>query len=136
MTTPTPVDTIDFSSIFPSFVVKDTRPGYSGVVVEKQHLVEFATNIHEEYGYDLLSSVTGVDYYPDDRMEVVYHALKTIGGPVLNFKVQVPRQDPIEVPSLISIFPGVELQEREIWDLFGIIFTGHPDVGRFCWTPS
>jgi NADH-quinone oxidoreductase subunit C/D len=130
MTTPTPVDTIDFSSIFPSFVVKDTRPGYSGVVVEKQHLVEFATNIHEEYGYDLLSSVTGVDYYPDDRMEVVYHALKTIGGPVLNFKVQVPRQDPIEVPSLISIFPGVELQEREIWDLFGIIFTGHPDLRR------
>ena len=130
MTTPAPVETLDLATLFPGFISKDTRSGYSGWIVDKQHLVEFAYKIREEYGYDLLTSVTGVDYYPDDRMEVVYHAFKTIGGPVLNFKVQVPRQDPIEVPSLISIYPGVELQEREIWDLFGIIFTGHPDLRR------
>ena len=63
-------------------------------------------------------------------MEVVYHAFKTTGGPGIVFKVQVPRQDPIEVPSLISVYPGVELQEREAWDLLGIQFTGHPDLRR------
>ncbi len=130
MTTPAPVEILDFTKIFPTHVVADTRPGYSGWVIEKDHLVEFATKLRDDFGYDLLTSVTGVDYLPDQIMEVVYHALKTTGGPVLNFKVQIPRLDPIEVPSLVSVFPGVELQEREIWDLYGIIFTGHPDLRR------
>ena len=63
-------------------------------------------------------------------MEVVYHLFKTTGGPVINIKVQVVRKDPIEVPSLISIYPGADFQEREIWDLYGIVFTGHPDLRR------
>jgi NADH:ubiquinone oxidoreductase subunit D/NADH:ubiquinone oxidoreductase subunit C len=130
MTTSIAVETLDLSSFFPGIVSHDTRPGYSGWVVDKLHLFEFVLKLRDEYGYDLLSSVTGVDYYPDDKMEVVYHSFKTTGGPVLNYKVQVPRQDPVEVPSLVSIFPGVELQEREIWDLFGIVFTGHPDLRR------
>jgi len=130
MTTPNEVGPLDLSTIFPGIVAADTRPGYSGWVVDKNHLFDFASKIRDDYGYDLLSSVTGVDYYPDDRMEVVYHTFKTTGGPVLNFKVQVPRKDPVEVPSLVSIFPGLELQEREIWDLFGIVFTGHPDLRR------
>ncbi len=50
--------------------------------------------------------------------------------PGLVFKVQVPREDPVEVPSLIEIWPGVDFQEREAWDLLGIRFTGHPDLRR------
>ena len=130
MTAPAPVETIDFSATFPEFVSVDARPGYSGWLVEKSHLVDFATKLRDDYGYDHLTSITGVDYLPEEKMEVVYHAFKTIGGPVLNFKVQVPRVDPVEVPSLVSVYPGVELQEREIWDLLGIIFTGHPDLRR------
>jgi len=42
----------------------------------------------------------------------------------------VPREDPVEVPSLIDLWPGVDLQEREAWDLMGIKFTGHPDLRR------
>ena len=50
------------------------------------------------------------------------------------FKVQAPRTDPVEVPSLVAIYPGAELQEREAWDLLGIKFTGHPDLRRiFMW---
>ncbi len=56
--------------------------------------MEVATAIRDELGYDLLTSVTGVDYLPENKMEVVYHAFKTTGGPVLNFKVQVPRDGP------------------------------------------
>ena len=122
--------TIDLAARFPGAVTADERPGYSGWLVEKDKLVEVATFIRDELGYDLLTSVTGVDYHPESKMEVVYHAYKTIGGPGLIFKVQAPRIDPIEVPSLTPLWPGAEFQEREAWDLFGIKFTGHPDLRR------
>ncbi len=120
---------LDLAARFPQAVRPDTRPGYSGWIVEKDHLLEVATALRDEFGYDLLSSVTGVDYYPD-TMEVVYHAYKTTGGPGIVFKVQVPRQDPIEVPSVTPIWAGAEFQEREAWDLLGIRFVGHPDLRR------
>jgi NADH-quinone oxidoreductase subunit C/D len=130
MATPSIVQTLDLSSRFPGILTQDARPGYSGWMIDKSNLLEFATVLRDELGYDYLSSVTGVDYLPDGKLEVVYHAYKTIGGPGVVFKVQVPREDPVEVPSLVSIYPGAELQEREIWDLYGIKFTGHPDLRR------
>src|SRR3989337_4421458 len=125
--TPIQTQTVDLAARFPGAVSVDARNGYTGWLVEKDKLLEIARSIKEELGYDLLTSVTGVDYLPEEKMEVVYHAYKTTGGPGLIFKVQVPRQDPIEIPSLTTLWPGVELQEREIWDLFGIRFSGHPD---------
>jgi NADH:ubiquinone oxidoreductase subunit D/NADH:ubiquinone oxidoreductase subunit C len=120
----------DLAARFPGIVTADARPGYTGFIVEAANLVEVATAIRDEFGYDLLTAVTAVDYLPDNKMEVVYHAYKTTGGPGLVFRVQVARVDPIEVPSLIDVWPGVDLQEREAWDLFGIKFTGHPDLRR------
>ena len=122
--------TVDLAARFPGIVTAETRPGYAGFVVEKENLVEVATAVRDEFGFDLLTAVTAVDYLPDNKMEVVYHAYKTTGGPGLVFRVQVARLDPIEVPSLIHVWPGVDLQEREAWDLFGIKFTGHPDLRR------
>ncbi|MBE7535579.1 MAG: NADH-quinone oxidoreductase subunit D [Anaerolineales bacterium] len=131
MTTPAPASTatVDLATRFPGVVQLDARPDYTGFIVEKDSLLEVAAAIRDEFGFDLLSSVTGVDYAPD-KMEVVYHAYRTSGGPGLAFKVQVPRIDPVEVPSLIHLWPGVDLQEREVWDLLGIKFSGHPDLRR------
>ena len=122
--------TIDLAAQFPGSVTADSRPGYSGWIVAKDKLTEVAQFIRDDLGYDLLASVTGVDYLPDNKMEVVYHVYKTTGGSAFIFKVQVARQDPIEIPSFTPIWPGAELQEREIWDLFGIKFTDHPDLRR------
>ena len=119
----------DLVSRFPDDVEVDNRKGYSGYIVNPKKLVEVAKALRDEMGYDYLSSVTGVDYMPDDKLEVVYHAYKTIGGPAVVFKVQVARDNPI-VPSLISLYPGADLQEREAWDLLGIRFEGHPDLRR------
>ena len=138
MTTPAPVPAVnqanpqtpDLAARFPGMLSPDARPGYSGWLLDKSHLLEFAAALRDELGYDYLSSVTAVDYLPEGRMEVVYHAFKTIGGPGVAFKVQVPRSDPVEVPSLVSVYPGAELQEREAWDLLGIRFPGHPDLRR------
>jgi NADH-quinone oxidoreductase subunit C/D len=120
----------DLSINFPGSVSPDTRPGYSGWAVNKNQLLQVAKSLRDECGYDYLSSITGVDYLPDGKMEVVYQVYKSTGGPGLLFKVQELREDPIEVPSLVDIYPGAQLQEREIWDLFGIKFVDHPDLRR------
>jgi NADH-quinone oxidoreductase subunit C/D len=130
MTTPASTQTVDLVARFPGTVTADARPGYTGYIIEKDKLVEVATAIRDEFGFDLLTAVTAVDYLPENKMELVYHAYKTTGGPGLVFRVQVPRVDPVEVPSLINVWPGVDFQEREAWDLMGIQFTGHPDLRR------
>lgn len=114
---------------FPEGVTPDTRKGYQGYIVAADKLLEFATALRDEFGYDYLSSVTGVDYLPEGKMESVYHACRTTGGSPLVFKVQVPRENPV-VPSLVSIYPGAEFQERESYDLLGIQYEGHPDLRR------
>jgi NADH-quinone oxidoreductase subunit C/D len=119
----------DLAALYPRAVTADTRQNYTGWIVDKDRLVEVATALRDQHGYDLLSSVTGVDYFPD-TMEVVYQAYRIVGGPGIIFKVQVPRVDPMEIPSVTPIWPGAEFQEREIWDLFGIRFTNHPDLRR------
>ncbi|MCC6957290.1 MAG: NADH-quinone oxidoreductase subunit D [Anaerolineales bacterium] len=119
----------DLAARFPGAVTVDTRKGYEGCIVDRDHLVEVATAVRDEFGYDYLSSVTGVDYLPEGMMEVVYHAYKTTGGPGLAFKAQTPRDDAV-VPSLVAVYPGADLQEREAWDLLGIRFEGHPDLRR------
>ncbi len=122
--------TVDLVTRFPGIVSADTRPGYTGFIVNKENLVEVATAVRDEFGFDLLTAATAVDYLAENKMEMVYHAFKTTGGAGLIFRVQVERVDPIEVPSLIEIWPGVDFQEREAWDLYGIKFTGHPDLRR------
>ena len=119
----------DLTVRFPEFVSKDERQGYEGYIVDSTKLIDFATVIRDEFGYDFLSSVSGVDYLSDEIMEVVYHAYQSTGGAAVIFKVQVPRENPL-VPSLVSIFPGADFQEREVWDLLGIKFESHPDLRR------
>ncbi len=111
------------------YLTRDERKGYEGYLVPADRLVEFATALRDELGYDYLSSVTGVDYLPEGKMEVVYHAYRSTGGGALVFKVQVPRENPV-VPSLVSVYPGADFQEREAWDLLGIRFEGHPNLKR------
>jgi len=113
MTTTLPPQTVDLVARFPNYVTAETRQGFTGFLINKDNLVEVATAIRDEFGYDLLTAVTAVDYLPEEKMEVVYHAYRTTGGPGLTFKVQVPRVDPIEVPSLVHLWAGVDFQERE-----------------------
>ena len=127
---PTPEKTLDpIEARFPEAVQRDDRQGYSGYLVAADRLVEFASHVRDELGYAYLSSVTGVDYIEQDKMEVVYHAYRLDGGPALIFRAQAPRQDPV-LPSLVEVYPGADFQEREAWDLYGIRFSGHPNLRR------
>ncbi len=102
---------------------------YEGVVIANDVLVEAARFIRDELGYRYLSSVTAVDYIAQGYFEVVYHAYRLEGGGPLVFKARTPR-DGATVPSLVSVWPGADFQEREAWDLMGIRFAGHPNLKR------
>jgi NADH-quinone oxidoreductase subunit C/D len=124
------VDKSELELRFPEIVMPDTRKGYSGFVVPAEKLIDVVTALIDDLGYDFLSSVTAVDYLPEEVMELVYHLHQSTGGSPLVLHVRVPRVDPIQVPSLVPVFPGADLQEREVWDLYGVRFTNHPDLRR------
>jgi NADH:ubiquinone oxidoreductase subunit D len=81
-------------------------------------------------GYDYLSGVTAVDYASDGYYEVVYHAysMERGGGPLV-LKARADAEDPV-LPSVVPIWPGADFQEREVYDLMGVRFDGHPDLRR------
>ncbi|TLN14128.1 NADH-quinone oxidoreductase subunit NuoD, partial [bacterium] len=131
MTDETIVNPIEnLAARFPAEWVKaDERAGYSGYIVQVEHLLEFARTMRDDFGFDYLSMVTAVDYLAEGVLEVVYYAYKTIGGGALVFKARVPRDNAV-VPSLVGLYPGADFQEREVWDLMGVRFEGHPDLRR------
>ena len=91
-------------------------------------LPEVARYLRDELEWDYLSAVTGVDR--QDYFEVVYHlySMARRVGPLV-LKVRTDYDAP-EVPSVVSLWPGADFQEREVWDLMGIRFTGHPNLKR------
>ena len=129
MTEKTMTTLSDLEAKFAKTLKADERKGYEGYIVDVKSLVEVATVLRDELGYDTLSSVTAVDYIDDNMMEVVYHFFKSTGGTALTVGVQLSR-DKAVAPSLIGLFPSADFQEREVWDLLGVKFTGHPDLRR------
>ncbi len=106
------------------------RPAeYEGLVVDANRLVEVATCLRDEMGYNYLSALSYVDYIKEGYFEVVYHISNLAGGPPLVLKARTPR-DVATLPSLTPVWRGAEFQEREAWDLMGIRFEGHPDLRR------
>jgi len=84
--------------------------------------------IQPDLGLDYLSNLTCTDY--QDYYEVVYH-LNSIrnSGPTVCLKARAEKVQP-QIPSVTSVWPGADLQEREVWDLYGVRFDGHPNLKR------
>ena len=81
-------------------------------------------------GFSFLASVHGVDYYPEEpRLGVHYELLDMREVDRLTVKLRVPLDAP-EVESVTPDWPTADHQEREIYDMFGVVFTGHPDLRR------
>jgi len=83
----------------------------------------------EKFQLDYLANLTAIDY-PPERIEVVYHlySMAQKHGPVV-LKVKLPRANPV-VDSAVPVWRGAEYQEREAYDLYGVKFSGHPDLRR------
>ena len=83
-----------------------------------------------EKGYTFLASVHGVDYYPEEpRLGVIYELLDMQAVDRVRVKTRVPISAP-EVESVTPDWPTADHQEREAYDMFGIVFTGHHDLRR------
>ena len=101
------------------------------VVVEAGKIVEVAKFLRDDSNcrFVNITDITAVDYPErDKRFDVVYHFL----SPTLNTRIRLKAHadETTQVPSLIDVFPGADWFEREAYDLYGVIFTGHPDMRR------
>jgi NADH-quinone oxidoreductase subunit C len=98
-------------------------------VVLAERIPDVARYVRDTLGYTFLTNLTAVDYLADGVIELVYHFLHLDGGPPLVIKARVPRERAV-VSSITPFWPGADLQEREAFDLYGVDFTGHPNLKR------
>lgn len=98
-------------------------------LIRRERLVEVARVCRDEYDYNFLSDVSAVDWLDrNPRFDVVYHLTSLVSWTRLRLKVQANEGD--AVPTVIPVWGGANWAEREVWDLFGINFEGHPDIRR------
>jgi NADH-quinone oxidoreductase subunit C len=107
--------------------------GETVVFVRPTAVLEIMQWLHDDPGqqYDYLSDVTAVEYRDlDQPIEVVWHLRSIPYRRFLRVKVQLAKNQPLEIPSVWSIWKSADWLERECYDMFGIKFTGHPDLRR------
>jgi NADH-quinone oxidoreductase subunit C len=109
------------------------------VHVDRDNYLEIITALRDD-GYAFCSDLTAVDYLlaldrplaadvTAQRFEVVVSLLNMEDPKRIRVRAQVPEQEPT-LPTLFELFPGTEAMEREVYDMFGIVFDGHPDLTR------
>ena len=109
------------------------------VHVDREHYLEIVTALRDD-GYAFCSDLTAVDYLlavdrplpagvSPERFEVVVSLLSMENAQRVRVRAQVPEAEPT-LPTLFELFPGTEAMEREVYDMFGIVFDGHPDLTR------
>jgi NADH/F420H2 dehydrogenase subunit C len=100
---------------------------YLSLEIANEHLVAVCRFLRDQLGFNLLSCISGVDML--DHLETVYHVRSTTRGQLLQLKVKLDHEKPV-VDSVVSVWPTANWLERETYDMFGIHFTGHPDLRR------
>ena len=121
---------------FPSDVLEvlDQR-GDAAVYVKRESLRQVLKTLKSdaEFGFDILMDLFAVDYLhwaeKSQRFEVVYNLFSTSKNQRLFVKVAVPEKD-ANVDSVVSVWPAANWYEREVWDMFGVSFKGHPNLKR------
>jgi len=109
------------------------------VHTDREKYIEIVTALRDD-GYAFCSDLTAVDYLiaidrplpvgaAPERFEVVVSLIDMQQGKRVRVRAQVPEQEPT-LPTLFEMFPGTEAMEREVYDMFGIVFEGHPDLTR------
>lgn len=99
------------------------------IIVPANKLLEFMQGLKDEFAMDFLTNQTAVDYPEENKFEVVYNLNSICNGYTVMVKTTVDRNNP-ELPSVFHIWGGANWQEREVYDLMGIVFTGHPNLKR------
>jgi NADH-quinone oxidoreductase subunit C len=102
------------------------------IVASREHLLAVARTLrdHADLRFTFLAEITAVDRQPaEPRFEVVYLLVSIEHKQRMRLKIHVPGEDP-RITTLTSLWPAANWLEREVWDMFGIQFDGHPDPRR------
>ena len=101
------------------------------VVVQPEQIVDVITSLRDKHEFELLSAMTAVDYWPqqEPRLHVIYQLTSIAKNLSIQLRVPVSATRPV-VPTVTGVFASANWREREIWDMFGIHFDGHPDPRR------
>ena len=102
------------------------------VVIDRAALIEVCTFCRADEALQLnrFSALSGVDYWPQEPRFAVHYVLHSLAlGHELRLKVYAPGDDPV-VPSVTGLWRGADWPEREVYDMFGIVFEGHPHLRR------
>jgi NADH-quinone oxidoreductase subunit C len=114
------------------FTTSEFRDNFR-VIVPPQRLWGVLECLKESCGFDLLVDITAADYlyYPDakDRFSVIYSLLNVASGERIYVKTFLNEPD-LSLPSAYPLWKGADWMEREIFDMYGIVFEGHPDLRR------
>lgn len=106
--------------------------GVEMIKVEPELLIPFSTALHAN-GFNCLQCQGAYDTGPGDQLVSFYHLIKVSDNAVkpdeVRLKVFLPREDP-RVPSVFWIWKGADWQERESFDMYGIVYEGHPNLKR------
>jgi NADH-quinone oxidoreductase subunit C len=114
--------------------IKEFR-GETTLIINRKHIVAAAQYVRDTPGliYNFLSDISAVDYYPEstrpERFGVSYHIYSMLYNRRLRLKIFVPEDD-TTAPTVTAVWPAANWLEREIFDMMGITFTGHPDMRR------
>ena len=109
----------------------EVRAGELSVRVQRASIVKVLTLLRDDSNcqFNQLSDLCGVDYpEQDERFEIVYHLLSMRQNQRMRIKVTTDEETP--VPSVSGVFPCADWFEREVWDLYGVFFSDHPDLRR------
>ncbi len=116
----------------PAWIVdlKDTY-GEVTVIVPRESITDVCWVLKTKHGFDMLADLNGADRGPeeDPRFEVVYHLFSTKHFNRLRLKVLLSEDEP-NVPTVVTVWKTANWHERETYDMFGVIFDGHPDLRR------
>jgi NADH-quinone oxidoreductase subunit C len=105
--------------------------GETTLILPPEHIAAACQSLRDEFGFELLSAETAVDYWPqmEPRFHVVYQVRSLRDNLLLCLRVPVSGAAP-HIPTVEVVFPNANWHEREIWDMFGIRFDGHSDMRR------
>jgi NADH-quinone oxidoreductase subunit C len=107
------------------------------VFVRPDQIVDVITSLRDVHEFELLSAMTAVDYWPqalsplgeEPRFHVIYQLTSIAKNLSIQIRVPVAATNPV-VPTVSGVFASANWREREIWDMFGVRFDGHPDPRR------
>jgi NADH-quinone oxidoreductase subunit C len=105
--------------------------GDTSLMVSPEKIVEICQVLRDDFGFEMLAAQSAVDYWPElePRFHVFYQLLSLSHNQRIGLRVPLDGNEP-SLSSVVGLYPNANWHEREIWDMFGIRFQGHPDLRR------